>query len=147
SFDVMLKDGTTTELAINIQKIKEIVDLSEFRLQSLAESYYPIVGLLNLRGLSIPVLDLNCFLSGSDRSSFKIHPHQRIIVCEFQKLHLGIIVDRTHKIKQFSNSLVQKIPDVVAGLKANVFNGIIELEGKFIELLDIEYILTKLNVD
>lgn len=147
SFDVKVSDEVTIEMAINIQKIKEIVETDDFKIQPLTSKFYPIVGLINLRSKSIPVLDLNHFLTGANSESFDHHKNLRIIVCEFQKLQLGIIVEKTHKIKQFDNSKVHKLPDVVAGLNNNIFNGILEMDGRFIKLLDIEYILTMLNVD
>ncbi len=147
SFDVKVSNEVTIEMAINIQKIKEIVETDDFRIQPLTSKFYPIVGLINLRSKSIPVLDLNHFLTGANSESFDHNKNLRIIVCEFQKLQLGIIVEKTHKIKQFDNSRVHKLPDVVAGLNNNIFNGILEMEGRFIKLLDIEYILTMLNVD
>ncbi|MGE3608398.1 MAG: chemotaxis protein CheV [Bacteriovoracaceae bacterium] len=147
TFDVKTKLESMTELAINIQKIKEIIDTDVFPLQRMTSGYYPIVGLINLRGISVPVIDLNHFLSGTSYDEFSFRPKQRIIVCEFQKLYLGIIVEKTYKIKQFSNSLVSKVPEALAGVQNNVFNGILEVNGKFISLLDVEFILTKLNVD
>ena len=146
SFDVF-SGGKTIQLALNIQKIKEIVETDDFPVQRLTESYYPIIGLMNLRGASVPVLDLDYFLSGAQPKSFTDRDNFRVIVCEFQSLQLGIIVEKTHKIRQFDNSKVQKIPDAVNFLQNNVFNGIIDMEGIFVQLLDIEYILTKLNVD
>lgn len=147
TFDVRVSEQVTLEMAINIQKIKEIIETDDFKIQPLTSKFYPIVGLINLRSSSIPVLDLNHFLTGASADSFDLSRNYRIIVCEFQKLQLGIIVEKTHKIKQFDNSLVHKIPDVVAGMNNNIFNGILEIEERFVKLLDIEYILTLLNVD
>lgn len=147
TFDVKVSNDVTIEMAINIQKIKEIVETDDFKIQALTSKFYPIVGLINLRSSSIPVLDLNHFLTGATSESFNHRSNHRIIVCEFQKLQLGIIVAKTHKIRQFDNSLVHKVPDVVAGLNNNIFNGILEIDKRFVKLLDIEYILTMLNVD
>jgi two-component system chemotaxis response regulator CheV len=146
TFDFNLSDGTKTELAINIQKIKEVVDVDQYNIQPLSQSYYPIVGLFSLRGVSVPVLDLNHFLSKQDKHEASTG-NRRIIICEFQKLLLGILVSKTHKIRQFDNAQVQRVPEVLEGLPSNVFNGIVEVNNSFIKLLDIEYILTKLNVD
>lgn len=147
TFEVRTANDSLAELAINIQKIKEIVETDVFPIQRTTSGYYPIVGLVNLRGVSVPVIDLNHFLSGATYNDFVHKQNQRIIVCEFQKLFLGIIVEKTHKIKQFHNSLVSKVPEALAGLPTNVFNGILEVNGKFISLLDIEFILTRMNVD
>lgn len=147
SFEVRTHPSTTMTLALNIQKIKEIVESDDYQIQPMGPTYFPIIGLVNLRGLSVPVLDLNHFLTGERTPESPDKHSMRIIICEFQKLLLGIIVEKTHKIKQFDNSLVHKVPDVVEGLPHNIFNGIVEVEGKFIQLLDIEFILTKLNVD
>lgn len=147
SFDFKLTNGQSTELALNIQKIKEVVDVDDYEIQGLTKSYYPIIGLLGLRGLSVPVLDLNHFLSGSTADDYSLEGNRRIVICEFQKLLLGVLVHKTHKIRQFDNSQVQKVPEALEGLPNNVFNGIVEVGGKFIKLLDIEFILTKLNVD
>lgn len=147
TFDVRVSQNVTLEMAINIQKIKEIIETDDFKIQALTSKFYPIVGMINLRSSSIPVLDLNFFLTGAAPESFDHSRNYRVIVCEFQKLQLGIIVEKTHKIKQFDNSLVHKVPDVVAGMNNNIFNGILEIDNRFVKLLDIEYILTMLNVD
>lgn len=147
TFDVRVSKDVTLEMAINIQKIKEIIETDDFKIQALTSKFYPIVGMINLRSSSIPILDLNYFLTGASAESFDHSRNYRIIVCEFQKLQLGIIVEKTHKIRQFDNSLVHKVPDVVAGMNNNIFNGILEIDNRFVKLLDIEYILTMLNVD
>lgn len=147
TFDVVGSDGELEELAINIQKIKEVVETEDFPIQKLSKNYFPIVGIISLRGLSVPVLDLNYFLSGSSWGNTDLKKNARIVVCEFQKLRLGIIVERTHKIKQFPNAMVEKVPEAMSSGRYNVFNGIFQVEKKFIKLLDIEYILTCLDVD
>jgi two-component system, chemotaxis family, chemotaxis protein CheV len=147
TFDLLLAQGTKLTLGLNIQKIKEILDYREANIQALTKNYYPLVGLINLRQSSIPLLDINHFLHQDPVFTNGVVPGKRIIICEFQKLLLGIVVEDTHKIRQFNNSKILPVPEVLETFPGNIFNGILEDEGKFIKLLDIEFILTKLNVD
>lgn len=147
TFEVKIPQQENMVLGINIQKIKEILECKEAHIQPLSQNYYPLLGLINLRHLSIPLLDLGHFLGfKSDREALE-DLQGRIIICEFQKLHLGILVDKTHKIRQFKNSLIQPMPEVLSTFPTNIFNGMLEENGSFINLLDIEFILTKLNVN
>lgn len=148
TFDVVLSGGELFTMAMNIQKIKEILDPSEVIIQRLTPNYWPLIGLVNLRHLSVPLLDISHFLGGTHKKEGMLDlKGKRIIVCEFQKLHLGILVDSIHKIRQFSNSLIQAVPEVLSTFPGNVFNGVLEDNGHFIKMLDIEYVLTQLNVD
>lgn len=147
TFEVKVSQQENLVLGINIQKIKEILECKDAHIQSLSQNYYPLLGLINLRHLSIPLLDLGHFL-GSGASSDSLSSREgRIIICEFQRLHLGILVDKTHKIRQFKNSSIQPMPEVMSTFPTNIFNGMLEDNGDFINLLDIEFILTKLNVN
>lgn len=148
TFDVRMKTGELFTMAMNIQKIKEILDTADVPVQSLTPNYYPLVGLVNLRHLSVPLLDIGHFLGTGEKNQNKdFLKGKRIIICEFQRLHLGIVVENIHKIRQFSNSLISAVPEVLSTFPGNVFNGVLEDNGKFIKLLDIEYVLTQLNVD
>lgn len=148
TFDVRVPNQELLVLGINIQKIKEILDAREAKIQPLSENYYPLIGMINLRHRSIPLLDLGHFFSGSKLNLEDLSTQKRrIIICEFQKIQLGILVETTHKIRQFPNSSIQPVPSVLSTFPSNIFNGMLEDQGNFINLLDIEFILTKLNVD
>lgn len=148
TFEVSMANGELFTMAINIQKIKELLDAGDAVVQHLTPNYSPLIGLVNLRHLSVPLLDISHFLGGTHKSGEPLSlTGKRIIVCEFQNLHLGILVESIHKIRQFDNSHIRPMPDVLATFPGNVFNGVLEDNGQFIKLLDIEYVLTKLNVD
>lgn len=147
TFDVRLNNGEIFTMAMNIQKIKEILDTADVNVQPLTPNYLPLVGLLNLRHVSIPILDIAHFLGNEAKEEGVTMKGKRIIVCEFQRLNLGIVVENIHKIRQFSNASISAVPEVLSTFPGNVFNGVLEDDGKFIKLLDIEFILTQLNVD
>lgn len=147
TFEVKMANGEMFPMAINIQKIKEIVDPSEVPVQGLTPNYRPLIGLINLRHLTIPLLDITHFLGASKPLEELSLQGKRIIVCEFQRLCLGIVVDCIHKIRQFDNTLIQPVPEVLSSFPGNIFNGVLEDNKRFIKMLDIEYVLTQLNVD
>lgn len=148
SFEIKMDNGESIMMAMNIQKIKEILDPTESLIDGLTSNYHPLIGLINLRHLSIPLIDITYFMGGTlDRANHFKDKGKRIIVCEFQRIHLGVMVDQIHKIREFPNSCIQPVPEVLSTFPGNIFNGVLEDNGKFIKLLDIEYVLTKLNVN
>lgn len=150
-FQVRSIDNKIMRLGINIQKIKEVVELKE--LQSLPDSYSPFIGLYNLRETPVPVIYLGALLgkvknkpSDLDYESF-FPKSSRIMITEFQRMLIGFVIDKTGRIITLPNSEVKAVPEAIDFTSDRIFNGIIRDGDEFINLLDIELILDSLKID
>lgn len=143
-FVVTQKKNIDLNLGLNIQKVKEIVDypVTDY----LPENYYPYIGILNLRGTPIPLIHLHHFFEeNSDPST--INKNGRVLICEFQKLLVGFVIDKTVKIHTLFNKQILPVPEALDIGSKRLFNGVVQKDNKqFINLLDVELILDSLNV-
>lgn len=146
NFTVTTHTGKDHLLAINIQKIKEIVD--DVELQTLPEDYFPFLGLYNLRGIPVPVILLSSFFDDQDTQKNTSIENSRIVICEFQKMLIGLLVTKTGKIETLANKDVKPVPQALDLTSKRLYNGhIVKESGEFVHLLDVELILDSLQVD
>ncbi len=125
--------------AIDSSNVKEIVPLLDLRSIAKAPDY--IAGLLNYRGISVPVIDLCLFLK--DKKSNQYYSSRIIIVnynSEYGKGLLGLIAeDVTNVIRQDASELKS------SGLKipTSPFLGKIVLNiNRMIQTIELENLLT-----
>jgi two-component system chemotaxis response regulator CheV len=143
-FVVTQSNNIDLNLGLNIQKVKEIVDFptTDF----LPQNYYPYIGILNLRGTPIPLIHLHHFFEDHQTADM-INKQGRVLICEFQKLLVGFMIDRTVKIHTLFNKQILPVPEALDVGSKRLFNGVVQKENKsFINLLDVELILDSLQV-
>ena len=134
----------TYQLALNIQKVKEVV---EYRpLQTLPENFHPFIGIVNLRKTPVPVLDL-ISIFGQQSNAQTYTAEDRIIICDFQRMLVGIIVAKTKRVETYPNERVLSQPAAIDTIQKHFFNGLIQKDHYSISLLDIEFILNSFNVN
>lgn len=141
-FTVNVSDNKKIHLGINIQKIKEIIEKQT--LQPVPESYFPYIGICNLRNVPIPIINLNYFFN--QKKELLNDDYSRIMICEFQKILIGFTIDKTGRISTVKNSLIQPVPEAMNLGDKRLFNGLLKQDSLFINLLDIEWILDSLKI-
>lgn len=142
-FELFINGFNNIKIGINIQKVVEIIQ--EPYITNVPRSFFPIIGQIKHQEHPIPILFLGHFFDQVwDNNSFD--KKKRIIICEFQKILLGLIVDQTKRIITINNAQVMPIPKALEQKKNNLYNGIISYKNDFIHLLDIEQIIEHLNI-
>lgn len=124
------------EYAIEIQKVKEIILLEGItRVPQMPEF---IEGILNLRGLVIPVFDLRkrFGLPEAERSE-----HSRIVVTRLEGRLAGIIVDAVSQVMKLPRSSIQPPPETIAHFAGSYLQGVGKTQERMLLLLDIERVL------
>jgi purine-binding chemotaxis protein CheW len=93
-----------------------------------------MLGVMNLRGLVIPVIDLATKL-GMPATS----PNERsaIVVAEIHTMIVGFLVDQVSDILTVNGSQIQPIPDVVTSFNGSFSDGIITHENGMICFLNL----------
>ncbi|MBS4221652.1 chemotaxis protein CheW [Lederbergia citrea] len=97
-----------------------------------------IKGVINLRGVIIPIIDLKRRFDLGDAD----YTHStRIIIVSFNELEVGFIVDSANDVLDIPESAIEPRPDSVGTSEAEYINGVANLESRLLILLSMENIL------
>lgn len=130
------------EFAVDILAVQEIIRLLQITRVPRAPEY--IVGVINLRGKVIPVIDL--------RKRFKLpqsdtDDDSRIVVMEFEQRIVGFLVDGVSEVLRIPASTVEPAPPVVAGIGSEYIRGVGKLNDRLLILLDLYTLLNSMKID
>lgn len=125
------------DYAIDILKVKEIAKADRF-------TYVPntapfVVGVYNLRGEIIPILDLRIFfnLEVIERSDDEL---ENMIIIAFGEQKYGVVVDRIEKVIGIQRNTIQPPHPLFGDINIKYIYGIIENDAHMYILLDVERI-------
>lgn len=124
------------EYAISIMSIKEIIKPREVTEVPRVPLY--IQGVISLRGLIIPVMDMRCRLSlpvGSGTG------RERIVVVRKDAGFCGILVDEVVQVARVAKRDIEEPPAILDGIDKAFVKGLGHHDGRMIILLDLEAIL------
>jgi purine-binding chemotaxis protein CheW len=119
-------------LAIEIMAIREIRAWSPVTALPSVPSH--VVGVVNLRGVVLPVTDLRQLLGWGATETTARHV---IIVFQIGGQLRGIIVDAVHDIATLTAEQIQPVPDIGENEAARLLEGIATVEGNLIMVLDL----------
>lgn len=123
---------------IDVSTVKEIFLLPE--LIPLADAPIDIMGVLNFRGRIIPVMHLDLRL-GNPIQECKIS--DSVIVIEWEKLQIAIVVDEVHQVENIDAKLVEK--EISYGRVRNInpafIAGVAQVDNDAIVLLNTEALI------
>lgn len=128
------------EYGVQITKVKTIIGI--LPITKVPHSPMQIVGVINLRGIIIPVVDL--------RIRFEIPQTEygrdaTIVVCEVlfedKSEQMGFLVDMVTEVTDISYSDVEQTPDIGLDVRSEYFIGIAHLDKRVITLIDIQKVL------
>lgn len=122
---------------VEILKIKEVVSYQ--KITPLPNMKGFIKGIINLRGVILPVFDL--------REKFKLPdttytPFHAIIVMEISGRVMGVIVDHISDVVDLFPEEVQTASNLPRGVQAEYIKGIGKKERELIVLLDVDRLLS-----
>jgi len=123
---------------IEILKIKEVI--SYRKITPLPNMRGFIKGIINLRGVILPVFDLREKFNLPETTSYT-HFHT-IIVMEILGRVMGVIVDDISDVMEILPGEVQSTSNLPPGIKTEYMKGIGEKENRLIVLLDIDRLLS-----
>lgn len=97
-----------------------------------------IKGVMNLRGLILPVIDLRKRFN-LEESSYS--EDTRIIIVSANEIAVGLIVDAANDVIDVPANSVEPAPEVVGGIKASYLDGVAKLDSRLLVLLNLEKVL------
>lgn len=135
-------DGTpvTHSFGVNVAKVMEVIESPQLEPQpSAAHASY--LGIIPLRGHVLPVIDLSVWLGIPRERS----PHDIVIVTEFSKSVTGFLVTGVTGIHRLGWAEVIPPDGYVPKTGIQAVVGMVERDDHFIQLLDLETILSDLT--
>lgn len=124
---------------VDIMAVREIKAWTEVtRLPRQAEF---VRGVLNLRGVVVPIFDLRCRFGAGMTDATPTHV---VIIVQIQGKLVGLLVDRVSDILTIQEAEIQPVPDTVGASEDELFSGIVAVGGEMIALLDLEKVDTKI---
>lgn len=123
--------------ALDIMRIKEIIRPQKLTPVPKAPSF--IEGVINLRGVVIPIADLR---KRFDQPISDTNRKNRIIVCSLSGRIIGLMVDEVTEVKRFGRNEIAPAPQFIEGPEANYFLGVARRGEDLIMLLDLEKVLS-----
>lgn len=127
--------------AINILVIKEIIEYGSLTTVPLMPDF--IRGVLNLRGQVLPVIDLAARFG---RQQTEVARRTCIVIIEMdndgEKQDVGIVVDSVSEVMDIGASAIQPAPAFGAKIRADFIEGMVETNGRFIIILNVDRVLS-----
>ncbi len=130
------------DYGIELTRIKEIIRNQE--LTKIPEAPEYILGILNLRGIAVPVIDL--------RRLFKlpikdVNDYSVIIVVEILGRLIGVLVDGVSDMISIKSSEIKEPPKFSERKGVKFLEGMYEKNNKFIMLLDVDKMFTDEEIE
>lgn len=122
--------------AIEVLVVREIIEMQ--RITRLPRTPYYVLGMINLRGKIVPVVDLRRKL---DLEEHAAEHETRIIVVEVQGLRTGVVVDGVSDVLDITNAQIE-VPPHLGGGDVAYLTGIAKIGERVFVLMDLERVLS-----
>ena len=127
--------------AVPVVVVREILDHEDaFRIPN-GPDY--LVGLRDVRGQGVPVIDLRLKL-GLSRTVAT--PNTRVLVVDIElgerPLTLGLIADRVFEVAAFRGDQVEAAPDIGVAWNSDYIDGVVRREQGFVVIIDLPRLLS-----
>lgn len=123
--------------AVEIAMVNEIIRMKD--ITPVPGALPHIRGLVNLRGQTIPVMDLRARIGLPEMEGTA---DSRIVVIDFEAGRLGIIVDAVEEVMTFEAEDIQPAPALAAGKEQEFVNGVARQEDRLVTLIDLQALVS-----
>jgi len=134
--------ATGQEFAADIMAIREIRGWTNTTALPHVPDY--VRGVINLRGMVLPVIDLKARLGLGITEATAKHV---IIVVNAGERTIGILVDAVSDILTVTSAEIQSVPDVMRESQNEYVEGIAVLDGRMVTLLGMTKLTSSFAVD
>lgn len=131
------------DYAIPIEQVREIRAVESITNIPNAKSY--VKGIMNLRGLIIPVIDVKEKLGLASEGEVN-SSKQRILVIEVNGTQTGLLVDEVDQVMRIQTKDLESAPQTVLE-SHNYIKGIAKLNQKLVVLIDVVKLLSDSSAD
>ncbi|WP_422657275.1 chemotaxis protein CheW [Paenibacillus sp. EC2-1] len=130
------------EYGIEVEKVQTIERLMP--ITRVPKTYAFIKGVVNLRGVVIPVIDLRGRF-GLPEAEYT--DQTRIIIVSVNEMQVGFIVDSASDVIDLNSDSIDTPPEVVGGVKAKYLRGVAKIDDeRLLVMLNLSEVLNKSEI-
>lgn len=130
------------EYGIDVDKVQTIERMMP--ITRVPKTYAFVKGVINLRGVVIPVIDLRGRF-GLPEAEYS--DQTRIIIVAANEMEVGFIVDSANDVIDLDSDLIDSPPDVVGGIKAKYLHGVARIsEERLLVMLNLTEVLSRKEI-
>lgn len=129
------------EYGVDIQNVQELRGYTP--VTSIANAPAHLKGVVNLRGLIVPIIDLRVKLGMADPvyDSFTV-----VIILSVGESKVGVVVDSVSDVINLTPAQVKPVPQLAAGTDSSYVIGMGALDERMIILVDIAQLLSSSDI-
>jgi purine-binding chemotaxis protein CheW len=126
------------EYGVDIMAIREIKGWTPATALPEAPAY--VRGVIDLRGVIVPIIDLRARFHGG---ATDVTPTHVILVVAIDELMVGLLADAVVDIVTVASGSIQPVPDIDHHDHCTFLSGIVSVEGRMVILLDLHHLLDR----
>ena len=126
------------EFAIEVTSVESIIKFQSITKIPHAPDF--VVGVTNLRGNIVPVINLNKRL---ELPQTEEDEETRIIVVILKDSKVGMVVDGVTQVVEIDESEIEPTPTVSMSIDSSFIRGIVKIESQLVILLNLEKVFFK----
>lgn len=130
------------EFCVNIMNVREIRGWTPAT--ALPHSPHYMLGVINLRGAVLPIVDLSLRLGMQPAVP---SPRHVIIVAQINDKIVGLLVDAVSDILSISDDLIQPTPEITSDFERSFSRGIIAIDRRMICLVELDFLFPETESD
>lgn len=130
------------EYGVDIMTVREIKGWTETT--RLPNSAKFMRGVMNLRGIIIPIFDLR---TRFDRGVTEVTDKHVVIILAVGERNIGILVDTVSDILDANTDQIKPAPTTNSQLDPEFIGGLISLDERMVVLLDVEHLFDTKHID
>ncbi|MNJ36158.1 Chemotaxis protein CheW [compost metagenome] len=130
------------EYGIEVDKVQTIERMMP--ITRVPKTYSFVKGVINLRGVVIPVIDLRGRF-GLPEADYT--DQTRIIIVAVNEMEVGFIVDSANDVMDLNSDTIDSPPDVVGGIKAKYLHGVARIsDERLLVMLNLSEVLNRSEI-
>jgi purine-binding chemotaxis protein CheW len=127
---------TSETYGLPLRKAKEI--MKPPRITDVPNTREHILGLINLRGQIIPVIDLSKKL---DLGKVTKTDNKKVVVINIRDMLLGLLIDETREMEEIYDDDIQQVAETKHSIREKYIKGVKNSGDELIIILDLEEML------
>ena len=125
------------QYGVEIMSVREIKGWSEITHLPKQPEY--VRGVLNLRGVMVPIIDLRCRFGQGLTGATPIHI---VIIVQVGTRQVGLLADRVLDIVSIDASQIQPVPRIAQASRVDFLSGLVTVDSAMIALIDLPNLLS-----
>jgi purine-binding chemotaxis protein CheW len=125
------------QYGVDIMAVREIKGWTDITHLPKQPDY--VRGVLNLRGIIVPIIDLRCRFGQGFTEATALHI---VIIVQIGTKPIGLLADRVLDIVSLDPSQIQPVPRIAQASRVEFLSGLVTIEGAMIALIDLPNLLS-----